>query len=234
MNKRLKGVFKELLQLVQQPETLTALQRLRETFETADPLARFVVPSQTVCNHFNYWFTFLPEGLSDRDQGGYFFRQALASFPRGDIKLNLPPPFPQFLNPITVPGDVQTPLAGYSGIQANGRSGSADVGDEGVFKPYQNPVLYAQGYAPHGEDGDEDCQSGQNGFLLGSGVPGAPGSLRVGSDPGIGQGDENPAVGVSDLPGSRGPTQLYWNKDSSRDLRDTRESSRQPESWEGL
>jgi ABC-type transporter Mla subunit MlaD len=228
MNKRLKGALKELLQLVQQGETLSSLVRLRDTFETADPLLRFVVPSQTVCNHFNYWFTFLPEGLSDRDQVGYFFRQALASFPRGDIHVQLPPPL-DALGTITVPGDVQTPLAGYSGLQANGLSGDADIGDAGRFKPWQNPVLYAQAYAPHGEDGDEDCQSGQNGFLLGSGVPGAPGSLRA---PGVG--DENPAIGVSDLPGSRGPATLFWNKDSTRELRDTRAGNRQPESWEGL
>jgi ABC-type transporter Mla subunit MlaD len=233
MNKRLKGALKELLQLVEQPSTLTSLQRLRETFETADPLARFVVPSQTVCNHFNYWFTFLPEGLSDRDNSGYFFRQALAAFPRGDITIQLPPPL-DILGPITAPGDVQTPLAGYSGIQANARAGAAAGGDEGVYKPYELPTLYAQAYAPHGEDGDEDCQSGQNGYLLGSGVAGAPGSLRVGSDPGIGQGNENPAIGVSDLPGSRGPTTLFWNSDSTRELRDTRVPNRAPESWEGL
>jgi len=239
MNRRLKGALKELLQLVQQPSTRTSLVRLRETFETADPLLRFVAPSQTVCNHFNYWFTFLPEGLSDRDQVGYFFRQALANFPRGDstqrLPAGLPPPF-GFLSGLTItaPGDVQTPLAGYSGIQANARSGSADPDGPGVYKPYELPTLYAQGYSPHGEDGDEDCQSGQNGYLLGSGVAGAPGSLRVGSDPGVGQGDENPAVGVSDLPGSRGPTTLFWNKDSTRELRDTRVPNRAPESWEGL
>jgi hypothetical protein len=41
--------------------------------------------------------------------------------------------------------------------------------------------------------GNADCQAGQAGYLLGN--------LRV-----PGQSPANPAVGVSDIPGNRGPT----------------------------
>ena len=47
MNQRLRGVMVQLKQLVEQPATKTSLQRLRETFDTADPLAKFVAPAQT-------------------------------------------------------------------------------------------------------------------------------------------------------------------------------------------
>ncbi len=43
------------------------------------------MPAQTVCNYWNYWFTFLPEALSDRDQAGYNFRQALTNAPPGPV-----------------------------------------------------------------------------------------------------------------------------------------------------
>ena len=80
-NKRLEDVFSEVNQLVSQPSTRIALQRLRDTFDSAKSLSKYVVPNQTVCNYWNYWFTFLPGALSDRDQVGYSFRQSLAGFP---------------------------------------------------------------------------------------------------------------------------------------------------------
>ena len=46
-----------------------------------------------------------------------------------------------------------------------------------------------------------------------------------------GQGLDNPAYGVADLPGSRGPTTLFTNDAGERELQDTRIGSRQPETW---
>jgi ABC-type transporter Mla subunit MlaD len=232
LSRRLRGVMRELAQLVGQPETGSSLERLAETFAIADPLGRFVVPAQTVCNYFNYWFTFLPNGLSDRDQVGYSFRQALTEFPLGDLTVNvggldLPPPLADS-NQVTIPGQVETPVAGYSGVQANGKS------TDGVFKPWELPILNGQPYSPAGqgagaalpgwlpEDHSEDCQAGQNGYLPADGQMTVPGQSAA-----------NPANGVSDIPGSRGVTTLYWNQDSTRELRDTRVPSRQPGSWGG-
>jgi hypothetical protein len=66
---------------VTQPTTRLTLQRLGETFDSAKPLAKHVVPAQTVCNYFNYWFTFLPGGLSEENQVGFSLRQSLVRFP---------------------------------------------------------------------------------------------------------------------------------------------------------
>ena len=148
-NHRLEGVLRSLNAVVSQPSTGVALQRLEDTFDTAQPLAKYVVPAQTVCNYFNYWFTFVPNGLSDRDQVGYSFRQSLTRFP--------------------APGTTQTPADGYSAAQSNGREAT---GLGGTFKPYEVPILNAHPYGPTGQK-DADCEGGQSGYELGQGlVPG--------------------------------------------------------------
>jgi hypothetical protein len=140
---------------------------------------------------------------------GYNFRQALTNAPPG----------PQHLDlggiPVNVPGFVETPIAGYSGVQANGKAGPLpNPANEGLFEPTHLPILHGNPYAPTGQDGS-DCQPGQTGYFLGD--------LRI-----PGQDISNPAVGVPDIPGSRGPTTLYWTNEGVRELRDTRVEARQP------
>ncbi len=202
VNRRLRGVFRELKRLVSQESTRTTLIRLRETFDEAAPLVRYIAPAQTVCNYWNYWFTYFPNTLSDREPLlGNAFRQILTSFP--------------------ATGRVETPLGGYSGIGANGKTGPADP-PPGVFKPYANPIVNSHAYGPTGQKG-ADCQPGQIGYTLG-----AADWSRV-----EGQLASDPGNRVSDIPGSRGPTTLFWNKDGERQRVDSRISSRQPETWEG-
>jgi ABC-type transporter Mla subunit MlaD len=216
LNRDLRRVFQELDRLIRQPETLTTLTRLQTTFPQARRLARYVVPSQTVCNHWNYWFTFLPEALSDRDQVGFNFRQALTSSPRGPSGVNLP-----VLGDVRVPGETIGPVAGYSGVQATGRFGEeippdlvAQGAEPGEFAPLDLPTVHGHPYGPTGQDGS-DCQGGQSGYLLGQArIPGQPKS--------------NPSVAVRDLPGDRGPTTLFYNDANQRKFRDTRVPSRQP------
>jgi hypothetical protein len=200
INRRLREALRELNQLVQQPETATTLLRLADTFETATPLARYVAPAQTVCNYWNYWFTYFPNALSDEEPLlGNAFRQTLTRYPAAQF--------------------VEAPLGGYSGIGANGKSGPADGGDAGVYKPYQNPTVNSRTYQPTGQDGS-DCQNGQIGYALGD-LP-VPGQV-----------ESDPAIRVSDFPGSRGPTTLFWNAAKERELVDTRVPGRQPATWEG-
>ena len=226
MNERLRRVMVQLRGLVRQPSTRTSLQRLGETFNQAEPLARFVVPAQTVCNLWNYWFTYLPNGLSDHDQVGYDFRQALANFPMGATNIalatNLPSPAPPSID-VQIPGEVTTPVAGYSGLQANGRAYDPSDPVGGVFKPYELPILNGVGiYGHHGERGDSDCEPGQVGY-----------TPTLGAQPVPGQAPSNPAHVASHLKGSQGPTTLFWNNNSTRQLRDTRVGSRQPSTWKG-
>ena len=194
-NRRLEAALGALNRVVSQPTTKITLQRLADTFDVAKPLAEWVVPAQTVCNYWNYWFTFTPNALSDRDQVGYAFRQMLTEFPPGP--------------------EVDAPASGYSGEQSNGRAAQA-LG--GTFEPYELPITNAHPYQPTGQT-DADCQGGQFGYDLGAlPVPGQP--------------LDNPANGASDLPGSRGPTTLFYDADGNRSFVDTRNPDRAPETWE--
>ncbi len=114
---KLRRVLVQLLKTVRRPETKVTLQRLKETFGQARPLANYVAPAQTVCNYLEYWATYLPNALSDRDQVGYDFRQSVVGFPFGSSQIGLAPG----VN-LTIPGQVQAGLGGYSGIQANGNA----------------------------------------------------------------------------------------------------------------
>jgi ABC-type transporter Mla subunit MlaD len=141
---RLRDALRALDRLVAQPTTKVTLERLEETFDLAMPLAKWVVPAQTVCNYWNYWFTYIPNGLSDRDQVGYSFRQ----------HLTLMPPAPT----------VEAPVDGYSGGQASGRQAAA-LG--GKFMPYELPLLTVHPYMPSGQR-NADCQGGQFGYPIGA------------------------------------------------------------------
>jgi virulence factor Mce-like protein len=181
VNLELGRVFAQVEALVDQPQTKTALLRLRETFDQAAPAAAHITPYQTVCNYWNYWFTYLPEHLTQRDNIGTTQRVSVIGAPMG-------PTGP-------VPGEVEAPVAGYSGLQANGRAGPLpDPLAAGEFQPHELPILHGNPYGPAvNPNGTADCQSGQIGYVLGD--------LRV-----RGQPASNPAVGVSNIPGSRGPT----------------------------
>ena len=213
LNRDLRKVLVELRRLVDQPTTKLAFVRLDQTLDEARPLLKWVVPSQTVCNYFNYWFTFLPSGF-DRDQVGFNFRQSLTSAPPGEVAANVP-----VLGTVTVPGEVETPVAGYSGWGANGKAGPLpNPADEGVFKPHELPILHVPVNQPAGQDGTADCQQGQIGYPLG-----ASPNVRL-----AGQPIESPALAMIDLPGSRGPTTLFFDANGDRKFIDTRVERRQP------
>jgi ABC-type transporter Mla subunit MlaD len=143
VNRRLRAALRELEQLVTQPSTRVTFQRLIEAFRTARPLARYVVPAQTVCNYFNYWFTFLPGGLSEENQVGFSLRQALVRFPGAPTS--------------------EVGMGGYTGLGPNGKAGAAGGGE---FRPYEIPITNSHPYGPTGQH-NADCQPGQMGYPLG-------------------------------------------------------------------
>jgi ABC-type transporter Mla subunit MlaD len=193
-NRRLRGALRELNQLVSQPTTKVALQRLGETFDAAKPLAKWVAPAQTVCNYWNYWFTFFAEAFSDPDPVGFAYRQVATGGP--------------------LPGETESSISGYAGTTASGRE-SALLG--GQFKPFELPIGNAGPYMPTGQR-DADCQFGQRGYPLGAlPLPGQPA--------------DSAANLTSDLPGSRGPTTVFFNEAGERELVDTRNPNRAPETW---
>ena len=65
INRDLRGALGELNQLVTQPtHEGHARSASRRPSTRREPLAEWVVPAQTVCNYWNYWFTYLPERRS--------------------------------------------------------------------------------------------------------------------------------------------------------------------------
>jgi ABC-type transporter Mla subunit MlaD len=218
MNAELRDAMAALRDLVERPTTKLSLERLEETFDSAKPLAEHIVPGQTVCNYLTYWGNNISESFTDRDQTGYAHREILVGSPRGQLQVAGPGPLEDTV--ITVPGDAQHSMGSYSGLPANGRAGGIpNPAEEGVFKPYEFPILYAPVYGPGGQKGtNADCQAGQTGYPLGQlRVPGQPAS--------------NPAIPFSDLPGSRGPTTAFWDSTGDRVLFDSRIDSRQPSTW---
>ena len=191
-------MLRELNQLVSQPATRITLQRLEDTFEAAKPLVKWVVPQQTVCNYWNYWFTFIPNALSER---------------RRD-RLHVPP------GPDELPAAGRGDDADRRLLAACSRTAAPPRLLGGTFEPYTLPIINAHPYGPAGLK-DADCQAGQSGYDLGQAlVPG--------------QAADNPAYGVSDLPGSRGPTTLFYNAERNRTFLDTRNPDRAPEGWQDI
>src|ERR687898_2670130 len=124
MNRDLRRVLGQLEDLVEMPTTKLSLQRLQELFDEARPLAQTVVPVQTACNYWSYWFTILTEHLTERDQVGFTERVFGIGFPSANT-YGPSPPFPP--NTVLAPGDASTTIHGYSGVASNGRAGGFDT-----------------------------------------------------------------------------------------------------------
>jgi ABC-type transporter Mla subunit MlaD len=204
---KLRRVFVQLLKTVRRPDAKEALDRLRETLGQARPLSSYVAPAQTVCNYWNYFFGYFSNALSAPEQTGYAFRQMAINTPPGDLHISLPG-----LGDVTVPGMVQAPIGGYSGIQSNGIGGLLSSAPN-KFAPFSNPIAEGHPYGPTGQK-NADCQAGQTGYFFGD--------LRI-----PGQAPSNPAQGIPDLPGSRGPTTVFTEQNGTRVLKDTRIASHQ-------
>ena len=173
LNRDLRATLTELRRLIDQPETKLSFVRLDQTLDEAKPLLRWVVPSQTVCNYFNYWFTFLPSAF-DRDQVGYNFRQALTLAPLGPTADPARPSSPWSFRVRSRRRSPATPAS-----QANGKAGPLlDPPSGGEFRPDELPILHVPVYTASGQK-DADCQQGQVGYPLGASpdvrVPGPAG-----------------------------------------------------------
>ncbi len=122
--------------------------RLRETFEQATPLVRYVAPAQTVCNYWNYWFTYFPNALSDVEPllGGAF-RQTLTRFPAAQ--------------------QVETPLGGYSGVAGQRQVRTGRSGRRGRVQAVPEPASSTHASTRRRAKQDADCQNGQIGYALG-------------------------------------------------------------------
>ncbi len=194
VNLETQAVFGELDNLVTQPSTMVSLVRLGDTFNSADQAATKIVPVETHCNYWEYWFTFLTEHITERDQVGWSQRVALI----GTAGLTSPP--------TETPTN---PLDNYAGGSANGRLSQLSTAP-GEFEPREQPILHGNPYVNYGTKSNPNCQNGQTGYPVGEAL--SPG-----------QNVSNPAYGVSDLPSSGvnggqplGKTDLFYLKDGTR------------------
>ena len=131
----LEGTMGELEQLVDEPSTLISINRLGDFLDEAASLAGYVGPFQTVCNYWNYWFTFLPEHITEKDSVGFSQRVELVGVP-GKTSPN---EFPR------------NPLDDYAGGIADGRfSKAAPAAVAGKFDPTVQPITHGNPYSPSG------------------------------------------------------------------------------------
>jgi ABC-type transporter Mla subunit MlaD len=183
MNTDLQAAFVELEELVDAPRgdraagktpdqtaTLTSLVRLGSFFDEATSAGNKIVPAQTVCNYWNYWFQFIPEHFSGQSEFGLAERLIGPGVPG----LSTPDHFPR--NHAVV----------YSGSQIDGRfsdfydpeprAGRFDplLPNEPPGPPAANdadevemPMLKASPYGPTGTESAPNCQAGQVGFPMG-------------------------------------------------------------------
>jgi ABC-type transporter Mla subunit MlaD len=136
LNSRLRGVMVALRSLATAPGTDLALNALTSTVGTLNPMVRYLGPYQTVCDYWNYWWTYLSEHISEATSFG-FAQRAL---------LNQTDP-------------AQPNNVGTQGATAPVNGGVPDTPLGG------NEFLHSQNYgAAIDNAGNADCETGQRGY----------------------------------------------------------------------
>ena len=77
LNAKLQQVMNALKALAQAPGTNIALNGLTSTVKTLNPMVRYLGPYQTVCDDWNYWWTYLSEHISEETTFGFAQRALL-------------------------------------------------------------------------------------------------------------------------------------------------------------
>ena len=135
----LKPMLVSLRDLMTDPGTGMALRGLRATSRTLQPQLKFLGPFQTVCNYWNYWWTFLGEHLSAEAGQGLSQRSESKSAA------------PQTNNQGSM--GAWDPVNGEGYNQQMARRGS---NMHLHSTPYNHAVT---------DEGKADCESGQRGYI---------------------------------------------------------------------
>jgi ABC-type transporter Mla subunit MlaD len=134
LSERADDVLQTLGEVTRDPLTRTALRALTATATTLNPQLRFLGPQITVCNSWNFFWTFAGEHLSERDPTGTSQRSVNINTDRQD-------------NSISEIGAVAP--ANGEGVQPNGTPQYFHG------QPFGRAV---------DEKGNADCEDGQRGF----------------------------------------------------------------------
>jgi ABC-type transporter Mla subunit MlaD len=135
----LEPTFESLRELMRDPATGIALRALTANVTALQPTIRFLGPYQTVCNYWNYFWTYLAEHVSQRGPYGFSQRAAIKSTGQ------------QNNNPSSMGSAEPGNGEGYNPASA----------------PRGDPAhLHGQSYQPAiTESGEADCETGQRGYL---------------------------------------------------------------------
>jgi hypothetical protein len=129
-----------LRSLATAPGTNVALNGLVSTVGTLNPMIRYLGPYQTVCDYWNYWWTYLSEHLSEATSFGFGQRALL-------MLANAAQPNNVGALPASAPVD---------------GGGVADAGLGGG-----NEFFHNQNYSSAIDtQGNADCETGQRGYPL--------------------------------------------------------------------
>ena len=182
LNAELQQVMYQLQNLAQAPGTNLAINALTDTSTTLNPMIRYLGPYQTVCDDWNYFWTYLGEHLSQPTDFG-FAQRAL----------------------INVGNPAQPNNVGQAGAVAPANGGGTDSAITGG-----NEYFHSQVYgAAVDNQGNADCETGQRGFVHKLNY-GDPQGRLLATDPHI-PGDQGPTfAGRAKVPAgetfSRNPT----------------------------
>jgi virulence factor Mce-like protein len=139
LNRGLQHVMVSLRNLALSPGTNIALNGLTATVNTLNPMLRYLGPYVTVCNYFNYFWTYLADNVSEATSFGTSQRVL--------VKLA------NILQPSNV---------GIIGAASPANGGGTDLGILGG-----NEYLHNQPYgAAIDNQGNADCEVGQRGYPL--------------------------------------------------------------------
>jgi hypothetical protein len=139
LNGNLQGAMRELRGLALAPGTNQALNALVGTVGMLNPMMRFLGPYVTVCNSWNYWWTYLAEHISEKTSFGFAQRALLNS-----------------ANPFQKNNVSQQ---GATNVMYGGGSDASPFGGNGF--------LHGQAYgAAIDNQGNADCENGQRGYPL--------------------------------------------------------------------
>jgi virulence factor Mce-like protein len=137
LNGELQQVMGALRDLAQAPGTNIGVNALNATVSTLNPMLRYLGPYQTVCDGWNYFWTYLSEHISEQTSFGYAQRALL-----------------NFGNPL------QPNQVGQQGATQPVNGGGTDSLTGGG-----NEYLHSQNYgAAIDNAGNADCETGQRGY----------------------------------------------------------------------
>ncbi len=138
LNAKLQQVMEALKNLALAPGTNLAINALTGTVTTLNPMVKYLGPYQTVCNDWNYFWTYISDLVSEPTGFGYAQRAL-----------------------INIGNSAQANNVGQAGATAPVNGGGTDSLLTGG-----NEYLHAQSYgAAIDNAGNADCETGQRGYV---------------------------------------------------------------------